>query len=185
MQWKQHIVKGKKFAWEVEPSYCFQARKGKTSGFHFVEAMVVRAGRLSSMLRYRTKICVGKAHYPEALRLYRYRPCQNWWCLWPCHGPVPVVRVCYWFTLGGLLPGPFAPAAKLEQTLELNGGKQKLKLEGDNKAVSGCRPAIGDADGCKSQQGQYSTCVTGSGQCASMARIGHMSVNAALPPRHM
>ncbi|KXZ45679.1 hypothetical protein GPECTOR_52g76 [Gonium pectorale] len=29
VQWKSHVVKGKKFAWEVEPSYCFQARKAK------------------------------------------------------------------------------------------------------------------------------------------------------------
>ncbi|GLC42477.1 hypothetical protein PLESTB_001102600 [Pleodorina starrii] len=51
VQWKSHVVKNKKFAWEVEPSYCFQARK-----------------------------------------------------------------------------------AKLDQTVELNGGKQKLKLESDSKA---------------------------------------------------
>ncbi|GIL50702.1 hypothetical protein Vafri_6818 [Volvox africanus] len=29
VQWKQHVVKNKKFAWELEPSYCFQSRKGK------------------------------------------------------------------------------------------------------------------------------------------------------------
>ncbi|EFJ45181.1 bifunctional sensory photoreceptor [Volvox carteri f. nagariensis] len=58
VQWKQHVVKNKKFAWEVEPSYCFQAR-----------------------------------------------------------------------------------LAKLEQTVEFNGGKQKLKLETDSKA--GVKATVG------------------------------------------
>lgn len=28
-QWKTHVVKNKKVAWEVEPSYCLQARRGE------------------------------------------------------------------------------------------------------------------------------------------------------------
>ncbi|GFR44837.1 hypothetical protein Agub_g6178 [Astrephomene gubernaculifera] len=28
-QWRSHVVKGRKVAWEVQPSYCFQTRKAK------------------------------------------------------------------------------------------------------------------------------------------------------------
>ncbi|KAG2424111.1 hypothetical protein HXX76_014785 [Chlamydomonas incerta] len=53
VQWKSHIIKGKKFSWEVEPSYCFQARKAKLD-----QVIEVNGGKDKLKLEFDSKVGV-------------------------------------------------------------------------------------------------------------------------------